>query len=458
MLDNCEHVAAPLAPVVVDLLHGAAGLRVLATSRVFLEVAGESRWEVPPLRVPEPGATQESMSAADSVVLFQQRRGRVVDHPAVNTVSDVADLCRRVDGVPLALELVAARADHQSIQEINASLGAGVLDLSAHGAEAAHHRSVRSAIDWGYSELDAADQHLFDRLAVFPGEFDLPAAQALATGAPGPPRDEVLDSLVRLVRASMVQARPDRGTTMYRLLFVMREYAADRLAERGETEVAHRAFADRCRRQVMEAVHSGSGSAGRTLLGPADLVNLREAFEWSVENEPPARCLEFMVVMGRFAWGPFLDIGANLSLLRVLVEKSGEAPNELRGAAWLSLVTAAYLVGEAQAALDACDRAWASFNEVGNRVGLAAAAHGRGIAQFLAVGDLPAAEASFQEAQRLAHEAGAPDVEAWSLAHWVQLQCYAAVPTEQTHRPPGASATDVWRFRRPAARPPARTG
>jgi len=435
VLDNCEQVAEHVAAVALDLLQGAPGLRILATSRVQLGLAGVSQWEVPPLQVPEVGADEQDIVAADAVVLFQQRRGRRADTAEVNSIVDVADLCRQVDGVPLALELLAGQARHQSVREIAVGLESDMLDSAVVAASTSHHLSLRRAIDWSYSGLDALEQHLFDRLAVFPGDFDLNAVQAVATGIADLPQDEVLAVLSRLVGASLVQASPDAATTRYRLLFVIREFARDHLAARGEVDAAGQAFTDHYR-QLGLAVVPGSEADGADahleLLGP-ELENLRAAFRWSARHEPASRTLAFVLLMGRLVWAPFLDIAAELSLLRRVVTDAVDAPAALRGWGWLGLVTAAYLAGNPPAALDACDRGQALFEEVGDRVGLAAMSQGRGVAQFLSAGDLPAAEASFRQGRRLARAAGAATIEAWVLAHFVQLQCYMGPPTEETH-------------------------
>ena len=132
--------------------------------------------------------------------------------------------------------------------------------------------------------------------------------------------------------------------------------------------------------------------------------------------------------------GAVLDIAADLQLLRGAVEGAVEATAEARGWAWLALVPAAYLVGDAPMALEACERGRALFEEAGDTAGVAATSYGRGVALFLAVGDLPAAQTSFRDGQRLARSAGAVALEAWCLAHWVQLQCYAGPPTARTHQ------------------------
>lgn len=435
VLDNCEHVAEGLAHVVLGLLRAGAGLRVLATSRVYLGVSGESRWEVPPLGVPELGADEESSETADAVVLFQQRRGRRVDLPVVNTIADVAVLCRHLDGVPLALELAAAQAQRQSVGEIMARLGADLLDSSLVAAGTSHHLNVRGAIDWSYCALDPLEQHLFDRLAVFPGDFDAAAAQSVARGIAGLPDDSVVTVLSSLVDASMVQARLIDSPTRYRLLFVMREFARSRLAERGEAELAAEAFSDHYRRVASDAAPRLDAEHPRVRLGrlASEAVNLEKAFLWSMEHGPAAHALQFISAMGRVRFGTSPGLLADITKLRRVVEDATEVPAGPLGWAWLALVPAGYMTGDLLLALEACERAQALFTPLGDQAGLAAVDLGRGTVLFLAAGDLPAAETSLRQGLRAARIAGATTIEAWCLAYLVHLQCYAGTPTAETH-------------------------
>jgi DNA-binding SARP family transcriptional activator len=128
VLDNCEHVVTPLGAIVLAVLEGAGGVRVLATSRVLLGVSGESRWKVPPLATPAAGASPEEVLASESVVLFQQRRGRQLADVAPNMLADVGRLCRTLDGMPLAIELAAAQAHVATVRELNDRLAEEVVD------------------------------------------------------------------------------------------------------------------------------------------------------------------------------------------------------------------------------------------------------------------------------------------------------------------------------------------
>jgi predicted ATPase len=436
VLDNCEHIAAALAPVVLGLLQAAPGLRVLATSRSYLEVTGESRWEVPPLEVPAAGADEQSIATADAVVLFQQRRGRLVDRPALNTLTDVAALCRQLDGIPLALELAAAHTHNRSVRELIDRPRADLLASSLAAASTAHHQSVDRAIDWSYSALDDVTQRLFDRLAVFPGDFDGAAVRAVAGDIDGLPDDEVPGRFSGLVDASMVVARPDGAMTRYRLLFVMREFATVRLAERGDTEAARRAFADHYRRLALAAVPvPGSDQTGVRLEGlTPEWTNLRAAFSWTLDHGTSTEALAFIGAMGLLLWGASSELVGTAWRARDVIDAADDAPTDLQAWAWLALVSAAYLAGDPPLAMAACDRAEALFEQADDQAGLAATHLGRGVALFLALGELPAAEKHLQEGELAARAAGAARTEAWCQTYLVQLQCYAGPPTARTRQ------------------------
>jgi predicted ATPase len=436
VLDNCEHIAGPLAPVVLGLLQAAPGLRVLATSRSYLEVTGESRWEVPPLEVPAAGADEQSIAAADSVVLFQQRRGRRVDQPALNTLADVAALCRRLDGIPLALELAAAHTHNRSVRELIDRPRADLLETSLAATSSAHHQSVQRAIEWSYSALDDSTQHLYDRLAVFPGDFDGSASRAIARDIAGLPEDQVLDRLSGLVDASLVAARPGGTTTRYRLLFVMREFAAARLSERGDAEAARRAFADHYRRLALAAVPvPGSNPTGVRLEElTSEWTNLGAAFTWTLDHGSPDDALAFIGAMGHLLWGASSDLVGTVWRARDVIAGAVDAPADLRAWAWLALVSAAYLAGDPALAVAACDRSEALFEDADDPAGVAATHLGRGVALFLALGELPAAEKHLEEGERVAHASGAARTEAWCQTYLVQLQCYAGPPSARTRQ------------------------
>ena len=242
VVDNCEHVVAEAAEIVAGLLTAGGQLRVLATSREPLGVPGEVSYQVQPLPVP---AARDSGRAAtagtyDAVRLFADRAAAA--SPGFTLTDSVAPavaaLCQRLDGLPLAIELAAARTRSFGPAELVGHLDQRFELLSAGPRTAApRHRTLRGAIDWSYELLDDAERALFGRLGVFPAGFDYEAVQSVC-GADDPGGRAVLTLLPALVDKSLVSAT-GRGTGRYRLLETIRAYAAERLAASG-TETAIR--------------------------------------------------------------------------------------------------------------------------------------------------------------------------------------------------------------------------
>jgi predicted ATPase len=229
VLDNCEHVVASAAAVAVRIAAG--GARVLATSRESLGVRDEHVLAVEPLG---PG---------DAASLFAQRAAAVRPGFALgdDNVADVERLCRRLDGLPLAIELAAARARSLSAREIADRLDERFALLARRkSATADRHRSLRAAVDWSYDLLDGDEQMLFARLGVFSTTVTLAEVEAVCGG--GAP---VLDLLDALVDRSLVTVREVDGQTRYGMLETLRAYARERLAERGEVVAMHDRHADR---------------------------------------------------------------------------------------------------------------------------------------------------------------------------------------------------------------------
>ena len=227
VLDNCEHLLDASAELVVALLGAAAGLTLLATSREPIGVAGEVSWRVP------------SLSLADEAIeLFTDRARRARPEFAVNddNAATVGEICRRLDGLPLAIELAAARVRALSLTEILDSLHDRFRLLTG-GARTAVRRqqTLRASVDWSHALLTEPERVLFRRLAVFLGGFDLDAAQAVA-GSGDVERYQVLDQLTLLVDKSLVVADDSRGRTRYRLLETVRQYAQEKLGESGEAD------------------------------------------------------------------------------------------------------------------------------------------------------------------------------------------------------------------------------
>jgi predicted ATPase/DNA-binding XRE family transcriptional regulator len=242
VLDNCEHLLDGCVRLAYELLGSSTGLRVLATSREPLGVPGEVSYLVPPLELPPDLSDVQATAAAPAVRLFLERgsaargggNGRVVP------VAVAERICRKLDGLPLAIELAAARLGTLSAAEIEAHL-ADRFRFLAYRRPAPHprHQALQAAMDWSYELLSAEERQVFSELSVFAGTFGLEQA-ALVCGGDQAAALEVID---RLAAKSLVAAEPAEEGTRYRLLETVRQYAAERLAEAGGTEPARQRHA-----------------------------------------------------------------------------------------------------------------------------------------------------------------------------------------------------------------------
>jgi predicted ATPase/DNA-binding XRE family transcriptional regulator len=240
LLDNCEHVVAAAADLTAYLLGACEGLTILATSREPLGVGGEAVWRVPSLELPSDA--EQDVLAAESVQLFADRARAV--HSGFQITADnapaVAEVCRRLDGIPLAIELAAARARAMSVGEIAERLDDRFRLLVGSRTALPRHRTLAATMDWSYQLLDPPERALFRRLAVFAGGWSLDAAEYIGAGQPVQPED-VLDVLTGLIDRSLVQAEFSRsaGNSRYSLLETVRQYAMARLDEANETSRTH---------------------------------------------------------------------------------------------------------------------------------------------------------------------------------------------------------------------------
>ncbi|HEX6795994.1 MAG TPA: adenylate/guanylate cyclase domain-containing protein [Casimicrobiaceae bacterium] len=242
VLDNCEHLIDACAELAAQLLQSTSGVRILATSRERLNIRGETAYPLAPLVVPDAQAgVSSSGEPADAVRLFVDRVSAfqpsfVLD---ARNSSDIAEICRRLDGIPLAIELAAARARALSLRAIAARLDDRFRLLTGGDRSGLpRQQTLRALIDWSYDLLTPPERMLLRRLSVFAGAFSLEDGEEVATDA-DLARDEVLDLLARLVEKSLVAL--DSDGVRYRILETVRAYAAERLESAGES----RALRDR---------------------------------------------------------------------------------------------------------------------------------------------------------------------------------------------------------------------
>jgi len=277
VLDNCEHLLDACAELAAALLSSAPGLRVLATSRELLGVPGEAAYPVPPLAVPREDADPADIAAAPAVRLFADRSStaRAGAEVLASSVAVIGRVCRELDGLPLAIELAAARASVLSVEEIEAHLADKFAFLAyRRPAGAPRHQALRAAIDWSYDLLPAAEQRALGQLSVFAGGFALAQAAQVCCGGDAGAAVDVVD---RLVSKSLVVAEMAGSQTRYRMLETIRQYAAGRLADAGETGPAKwrhaGAFLDLAEREQDFAVLS------------REQDNFRAALAWALSHE-----------------------------------------------------------------------------------------------------------------------------------------------------------------------------
>ncbi len=406
ILDNCEHLLDAVVDVVATLLARCPDLRVIATSREAFGIAGESQLPVPSMAVPTTvGAWTpeelERLSAYDAVRLFLDR-GRAID-PGFRLTDEnaeaIAQICRRLDGIPLAVELAAARVRSLPPAQIAARLNDRFRLLTGGSRTALpRHRTLRAAMDWSFDLLPETERHLLPRLSVFAGSFSLEAAEAVAGGGTVE-AEEVLDLLERLIDKSLLVAEATPTEARYHMLETIRDYAQERLSETDEALGVHARHRD-WYLAIVEAARagffSGAEQAGWLTRLSDDHDNLRAALNWSHED-PDGASAELTLASGLWR---FWEIRGHLAegaawLDRALARTGGEISvrraNALTGAGVL-----AGQRGDHVAAAAFHDASLVLHRELGDPRGIAAAcSNAASIAVEL--GDVERARALYQE-------------------------------------------------------------
>jgi predicted ATPase/DNA-binding SARP family transcriptional activator len=328
VLDNCEHLIEAAAAVASRLLRAGAGVKVLATSREVLGVAGERRWIVPPL------------DADDATALFIDRaaEGGGAYAPAI-----VGEICERLDGLPLAVELAAARTRTLSLEDIATRIDDRFRLLTS-GDRTAHPRqqTLRGVVDWSYDLLFTEEQRVLRRLAVFSGGFGLSAAE-LVTAGDDVARDDVVDVIGHLVDKSLVVVTEREGVTRYRLLQTIADYGREKLVQAGEETAT--------RDRHLEWIIGFAAAADPALRGPAAVEwtalldverdNIRAAVEWALEC---ARIDDAVAIVAGLAYGWYVGGAVNegRTLLEMVLgasETSSSAEHRATAHAWTAWLT-----------------------------------------------------------------------------------------------------------------------
>jgi len=306
VLDNCEHMTAACASVASSLLEAAPSLRLLTTSREPLGVAGESVLRVPPLEIPDPARhrTRRELGRFESVRLFVERAATASPSFALNdeNAQTVGQICARLDGIPLAIELAAARIRVLPVAQILVRLEDRFRLLTAGGAALPHHQTLRATVDWSYDLLSEPERALFDRLSCFAGGATLEAIEEICAGE-GIDVDGVLDLLANLVDKSLVIPETGVGdTARYRLLETLRAYGAERLDRAGRSG----AVAERHARTYLalaeqsEPKLSGGGESEWLARLEEEHDNLRRAGAWLLGAGRSEESLRLVGALWRF--------------------------------------------------------------------------------------------------------------------------------------------------------------
>lgn len=342
VVDNCEHLLDGAAKLVAELLDKAPGLRILATSREPLGISGEHICLIPPLSTPSTDGIYETqgLDHFEAVrLLIDRARSIVPDFSVTDENRDaVIQLCSRLDGIPLAIELAATRLRALSVTQIGARLDHRFQLLTGGNRVALpRQQTLRALIDWSYELCTAAEQLLWARLSVFPGSFDLTAAEDVC-GFGELEADRIVDLLDRLVAKSIILAERSGEQVRYRQLMTVREYGVQLLETVGEYGVLKARHRDHYLSRAAGMVDRwcGPGQALSLAAMRADHANLLSALEWSVNTPGEIRAAAELASLLRYHWiaGGFLSDGRRW-LDRILDQQDGPGP-EHGGALWVA--------------------------------------------------------------------------------------------------------------------------
>ncbi len=369
VLDNCEHLREACAQVATRLLRACPSLRLLATSREVLGVPGEAEYPVPPLGLPVDRERGGDARASEAVRLFlaRAREARPGLPDDDETIDTVARICADLDGLPLGIELAAARARVLSPAEI----GSRIRDrfrflVSWRRLATARHRTLREAMDWSYGLLEPKDQRVLRALSVFVGGFTLPAVAAVSTDGD---EDRALRHLERLVEASLVAVDTTHEETRYAILETVRQYGAEHLEATGERAELRRRHAEHFTAFAEAVWHPVRTSAARVQgawLGrfARDRENLRAALTWQEESAAFDDMLRLTEAMWWFWWIRG-ELTEGRAWLGMALERATGSDERLRALAHLGLGGLSWAHGD----FDAAERHAAASRELFAAVG-----------------------------------------------------------------------------------------
>jgi non-specific serine/threonine protein kinase len=416
MLDNCEHLIAACAQVAETLLQACPNLRILATSRETLGIAGESAFGVPSLSVPDPRRVpsvevdlESDLIPYEGVRLFIDRAVAVQPNFEMTNANApaVAQICYRLDGIPLAIELAAARVKALSVEQIAARLDDRFRLLTGGSRTALpRHQTLQALIDWSHDLLSEVERVLLHRLSVFAGGWTLEAAETVCAGD-SIPADDVMDLLTRLVDKSLVLVEERNGEARYRMLDMIRQYAREKLLESGEAARVRARHLGFFLKLAEEAESELRGAKQRMWLNrlEAEHDNLRAALGWTQGGGETELGLW---LAGALFWFWLLRGNANegRTWLEGMLSLAGESERgQARAKALRAAGSLAVGQGDLVAGRSRLDESLATFRELGDQQGAADALHGLGRAAYFQ-GDYAAARSLLEESLSMSQAAG----------------------------------------------------
>ena len=404
VLDNCELVAPAVAELVAAVLPDAPLLRVLVTSRVPLHLSAEVRWPVPGLSwtvgnalgedaLPEEHAHPVQGPLPDAVRLFADRARAVGQATGLEPgdLAAAAELCRRLDGMPLAIEMAASRTDVLSVAELLDTLGDQALVLRSTMVDVpGRHRSLEAALDWSYQQLPAPQRDAFDRASAFVGTFDLDAATAVACRSHDPLASA--DVMTGLLDASLLSSERLDGRRGFRMLQSVRAYGRSHLVVRGETDSADEAHSDHF---LSLLVRAGQDLQTPAFAGWVERLTLcypdvRQALAWSLAHQPRARTLA--AALGLFGFWYRTGDPREADVWSAACSRGVRAPHPASGRLrTFCRAFACDLLTRAEEGAAHADEAVRLFREAGDLPGLALALWARS-SLALQMGDIVTAE------------------------------------------------------------------
>ena len=414
VLDNCEHLIEASAGMVETLLSACADIRILATSREPLRVGGENVYRVPPLGLPPPAGdyTLDSLRGGEAVALFLDRaRARQPSFTLTEqNAPAVAAICRRLDGLPLAIELAAAQLDVLTVEHIADRLGDTLQLLSGGARTVIRQETLRAALDWSHTLLGPTERVLFRRLSVFSGGFDVEAVEHTCTGG-DVERQEVYTLLVALTRKSLVETLPAGPVVRFRLLEPVRQYTRHHLDAVGESDALKRQHAQYFTglAEAMEPEVKSAHRAAAMARLATDGENIRAALQWSLDASAVADIEIGLRLAGAllFFWHLRGEISEGYEWVDGLIERGGGAGPLARSRALYAAAELGWLVGRADLARTRAEEAVALFRDLGDMHRLAYT-----LQSLPMTNDNPHSRESMAESLRLFRQVG----DAWGTA------------------------------------------